>query len=604
MDRFNLYLCCCFLVAIALGQVCDLKHLEALSKGLKYDSTSLSECQQIIAQLDGCENRGSELGQRLFNQLSYKAGIIQLSLNQDLNAISSFERVSGSQDSFSQLSQKRLHKLYVEYGMWDKIDLEDEVRREFAALNGSVHAKWDATHDLAEIEPELQRLLELSPYSFELREFYLEALLTKLASSMDLSIAHDIIRNNELLLDKYSSRISLDRRLNMHYSSAVVQAFILNVEPTHLRRCLALDMDYEPCRALSILQNRLKKINPPRSQVLDPEIYASSPPNAVDWEKVVRFYLEDRKPCVKPPKGYKFENNYNLIKQLAAESMKKLFTVQKAPLKITLESQKFIDIMLCQAATETHSKMMEQLCKASYEEIVTVNTRKQIQKLSKGNQRGLEPILTDIWNTYPHLALYVTQNILGGSKNLPVTVQDDLHQFFHDNKLQNSNNKLIQKQYSVISGMKKERQRKYQQQQQQQQWNFYNQQQQNQRQAPVQNSPRTDRDYYKILGIPKTANSKEIRRAYLDFTKKYHPDKQGQLSEEEEKKIHEKMSQINEAYETLSDESKRKEYDRARSGGPSGGGPINPNMFRQAKARGGPSQFGKNFKMNFGFGYR
>lgn len=60
------------------------------------------------------------------------------------------------------------------------------------------------------------------------------------------------------------------------------------------------------------------------------------------------------------------------------------------------------------------------------------------------------------------------------------------------------------------------------------------------------------RDYYKILGIPRDADAKQIRKAYRDLSKKYHPDKyRGDLDQDA---VSRKMAEINSAYEVLSDE--------------------------------------------------
>lgn len=64
------------------------------------------------------------------------------------------------------------------------------------------------------------------------------------------------------------------------------------------------------------------------------------------------------------------------------------------------------------------------------------------------------------------------------------------------------------------------------------------------------------RDYYEILGVSENATSSDIKRAYKKLAKKYHPDlNQGDKSAEE------KFKEINEAYEVLGDEGKRKKYD-------------------------------------------
>ena len=64
------------------------------------------------------------------------------------------------------------------------------------------------------------------------------------------------------------------------------------------------------------------------------------------------------------------------------------------------------------------------------------------------------------------------------------------------------------------------------------------------------------RDYYEVLGVDKTANEKEIKKAYRKLAMKYHPD----VSEEEGSE--EKFKEISEAYAVLSDEEKRQRYDQ------------------------------------------
>uniref|UniRef100_A0A0P4W8I9 DnaJ homolog subfamily B member 9 n=1 Tax=Scylla olivacea TaxID=85551 RepID=A0A0P4W8I9_SCYOL len=63
------------------------------------------------------------------------------------------------------------------------------------------------------------------------------------------------------------------------------------------------------------------------------------------------------------------------------------------------------------------------------------------------------------------------------------------------------------------------------------------------------------RDYYEILGVKRNANDKEIKKAFRKLAIQYHPDKNKEEGAEE------KFREIAEAYETLSDEDKRKEYD-------------------------------------------
>jgi len=64
------------------------------------------------------------------------------------------------------------------------------------------------------------------------------------------------------------------------------------------------------------------------------------------------------------------------------------------------------------------------------------------------------------------------------------------------------------------------------------------------------------KDYYKILGVEKTADEETIKKAYRRLAMKYHPDKNPDDSDAEAK-----FKEAAEAYETLSDKSKRKHYD-------------------------------------------
>jgi molecular chaperone DnaJ len=75
------------------------------------------------------------------------------------------------------------------------------------------------------------------------------------------------------------------------------------------------------------------------------------------------------------------------------------------------------------------------------------------------------------------------------------------------------------------------------------------------------------RDFYEILGVSKNASAEEIKKAYRKTAIQFHPDKnQGDKAAEE------KFKEAAEAYEVLSDETKRAQYDRFGHNRPGGGG--------------------------------
>ncbi|MBU5313688.1 DnaJ domain-containing protein [Tissierella carlieri] len=69
------------------------------------------------------------------------------------------------------------------------------------------------------------------------------------------------------------------------------------------------------------------------------------------------------------------------------------------------------------------------------------------------------------------------------------------------------------------------------------------------------------KDYYKILGVEKNSSQDEIKKVYRKLAKKYHPD-----LNPNDPKAQERFKEINEAYEVLGDEEKKKRYDTFGSG--------------------------------------
>jgi curved DNA-binding protein len=72
-------------------------------------------------------------------------------------------------------------------------------------------------------------------------------------------------------------------------------------------------------------------------------------------------------------------------------------------------------------------------------------------------------------------------------------------------------------------------------------------------------------DYYQVLGVSKTAPEKDIKAAYRKLARKYHPDLNPNDAE-----AHKKLQQLNEANEVLSDQEKRKKYDKYGEHWPNG----------------------------------
>jgi molecular chaperone DnaJ len=68
------------------------------------------------------------------------------------------------------------------------------------------------------------------------------------------------------------------------------------------------------------------------------------------------------------------------------------------------------------------------------------------------------------------------------------------------------------------------------------------------------------KDYYEILGVTRNASQDDIKKAYRKLVVKYHPDKTGGNPD-----LEEKFREVSEAYDTLSDENKKRNYDNPRN---------------------------------------
>ena len=78
-----------------------------------------------------------------------------------------------------------------------------------------------------------------------------------------------------------------------------------------------------------------------------------------------------------------------------------------------------------------------------------------------------------------------------------------------------------------------------------------------------------DKDFYGVLGVTKTASADEIKKAYRKLARQFHPD-----ANAGDAKAEEKFKEISEAYDVLSDDAKRQEYDEMRQYGGAFGGAV------------------------------
>src|ERR1700754_7661 len=127
--------------------------------------------------------------------------------------------------------------------------------------------------------------------------------------------------------------------------------------------------------------------------------------------------------------------------------------------------------------------------------------------------------------------------------------------------------------------------------------------------------PAKQEDYYQTLGVERGANADEVRKAYRKLARKHHPD-----LNPGDKAAEDRFKKVQEAYDILSDENKRKVYDqygfysdnippngggRPGAGGPNFGGfDFNEYIRQQQAAGGGAAGAGAGTEEGGGFGFR
>jgi curved DNA-binding protein len=106
------------------------------------------------------------------------------------------------------------------------------------------------------------------------------------------------------------------------------------------------------------------------------------------------------------------------------------------------------------------------------------------------------------------------------------------------------------------------------------------------------------KDYYKTLGVPRTASADELKKTFRKLARQYHPD-----VAKDKKKAEEKFKEINEAYEVLSDPAKRKKYDELGANWKSGADfrpPSGWEHFSGGQTFRGRDAGGEEFETHFG----
>lgn len=584
----------------------------------------------------------------LLPKIYYKKGLIDLFLGKETKAIADFKNCLTYDDSMS-LAKVRLLKLYLVHGKYKEIEEFKHEQFKNAKFTSFINSNSEiqtllkeseqAQNDIADIQKlikdrqygdcinKVSLIISVSPSNSDLYKMRIQcyinaALLNQKQKPLEsnenvqeINLRKDLASN---LIPDYLTLEQLNPLTIDNYLTLSGLYFFGLDEPDnaakHIRRGLHFDMDDKSLKQYSLFFKRNEKLLKlvrkfkiynewlfKGAEVSEEEKIGPNYITKSDAEALTQALFEE-KPNM-PARdirnlynGQEFRNNFEFFSYLDKQFNEKFFGgtsgdwKSKLGLKKTQGKHHLINglvLDLNQFACESYllirkSALAKPYCTAAL-------------KIEKQNEDiSLETSGDYISDFLPAMVFDIQQYIK--SKDLGKLKQfydkfnnnEKLKQVELFTKFYNKIEKLLQKQ-------QQERQQQQFRQQQQQQRQYQQQQRQYQQQMRQNSQPKNN--YYKTLGIAKDASSRDIKTAYRNLVKQYHPDKyKGDDAEQ-------KMAEINKAYEVLSSDELRQRYDQgddpndpAGAGGGSGyGGGGGPGPGFNPFQNGG-------FQFNFGNG--
>lgn len=549
-------------------------------------------------------------------KIYYKKGLIDLFLGKESKAIGDF-RSCLEQDPNMNLAKARLLRLYLEHGDFQAINEFKTSEAQYLKDNkdltqifldsAKVQEAIDSSRALvseskyAECINLVSSVIQLSPSNVELYKLRLECSVQAAVhnqkqksqdDSPEVNLRENLAAN---LIPDYLMLTKLDRLNVRNYISAAGMYFFglgeyKNAEK-YIRSGLHYDMDDAKLKQYSLFFKRSEKVLEALEQLRkynlwlfdghETEGMTVGLMGASQYKNLLGLLFEE-KPNI-PARdirrlynGKEFASNYEYLKHLSSEfnAGQGLKDGQNLINGLDLELERFA----CQGyLMEKKYKLAKPYC----------NSALSLERSNR--QLGKKEFFT--LSHVPSMVFEI--QALVKAKNM-----ERLQQVYEAYK---DNDKLFQldvfeKLYKKIGGMIQQQQQQQQQQQwQQQQQHQQQQQQQRQRQFRQPQSLAPAHDYYKTLGVDKSASERDIKTAYRNLVKQYHPDKyKGEKTQEQ---VEAKIAEINNAYEVLSNAELRARFDEGddpndpRGQGGQGGG---------QGGRGGSQPGAGGFHFNFG----
>ncbi|RLV93010.1 Chaperone protein DnaJ [Spathaspora sp. JA1] len=503
-------------------------------------SEVLTEFERLIQEISNVA-----VAQPYLTQLYFKKALIEINLGKENQAIEDLKIVI-KLDPLQKLARDKLIEILLARGDFDDVtpyvEGDADVLTSMNEWNNSMNlakSHYSSSEYQSCLDALNEEALRITPKNYEVGELhYLSALeLYKQDPSKSLSYVdeqgEESLPLNKVIILDLTKLINIKPWNNLNFYSILSQ-FILFTENQFenarsiISNCVRFDNEFKPCTEVSKFYSKFQDF----LKILEQYSIITG-----------HYYLEEKttleNEVTNPNLDYKFIYNFLFVEELKVSRLEKR--------KLNSSIQTNYDYLIYRA-----TKFLQELVGTDkdlsnlvfYQDLSKLACESHIQ--IKGSQgKVCQTLDNSFFPKYiPEIDKLLNQKKFQQAHKILEKFAPNVKQ-----------TKMFNDRFAKVQQWQQQQQHKQQQQQQQY---FHNQQRQQQQRQQQPRKPLND--YYKVLGITKDADEREIKSAYRKMTLKYHPDKYkgNDLTPEE---IEKKMQEINQAYEVLSNEELRARYD-------------------------------------------
>lgn len=595
-------------VAILQDYDSVLTDLIRISKTLSLDQ--ISDSTEKNELIESVNNR--------ISKIYYRQGLINYSIGKDNVALEDYKSCL-QYDQASSVCMSKLYQLGLNLG---KIELLSEKLKDGKILLGHEFAseieeklsilstkkeeatKFSEQGGYSNCRTAIGEVLEISPQFQEARIIRIECLKN------DKNIDFD--GKTDMLMNDYKSLLSAGgNSKNLSIYSDFFKLLYFNrpdtVDPLlstkNLQICLRMDNEFEPCKLYAKLTYKLDSLFQKMNDISlfyshvyfktedgttvdgDVERIAELELSEEAWREFNDFLFDESKKIKLRKKEInqvdinyeKLTNNFEIFMELAMKNLVETFNFSNNDYELIYNSKVLNEFLKMSYESFIHltsnyrklkkDERFVKFTKSVYWKKFEALINKKIKESKEGDEEQRKNFVNLKEKFIPFLVSRV--DILISTKKYKEAndILSGVNEIAKKTKLWQSRYETLDKLYLHKIREEEEQRRRQQhfehqqrqqQRQREQQQRYYEQQQQTQ-------FNNDGKDLYEILDIPRDADDAAIKKAYREKVKLYHPDKNrdSKLTTEE---IEAKMVEVNNAYEVLSDKSKKSDYDMSTNG--------------------------------------